>query len=683
MIPNQLKFFLDPTSCKQRDDPKEYFFSVVASSLLKETKYYETSDGSRDKLIATMNTIANIDPEFILQVAYYVRNQMYIRSISNFILAFSTLHPKTKPFCSTYMCPTMLIPGDLIEVCQFVQVISKYIRKQLQFPKILQKQIQKKLTQFNVYQLGKQCSDGSRKKNIKKYQEILKPDLKDKRREKRLLKLKLIRDQIESQGPDVKTQFEIKAIQKTNRSKKNKGRHMRNPHINQVQEKLNVFDTNFLNLKDIVTFSHVKEPRSLVMSILGVKYPKTLEEFEKEFKEEKKLQFEPERAGKRMSIPIPVTWDRELSKGLNSKRQIWEDLIQKNQVPYLALLRNLRNILKSGVSDEAHLKVVEKLSNLKQVENSKVFPLQFFTALNEIDKLKVNKQSIQKEVKQQREKKERAKEQVKPKKEKKEVQIEEEVDVPPKVIQSYKDAIEKAMKIAVDKNLETISGVTYVFVDVSGSMRSPISGGKKYGSVNQCQDCAFVLAHLIRIKCEKCEFYLFAAPKNNVPYTKVTFENDTLLEGIQRCQQKSGELCGSHEMIGQTINDVLLVPKVRADNVVILSDMMVTQGFSETELSMEKVFKDYLQKVNPEAKFFFMDISGYGQQVSFGDDLKSKNCFLINGMSDNVLKYISYAGKINQLEDVVAFSQELKAKQQVQELKNNAQIAKPQQIETE
>lgn len=66
MIPNQFNFLLDKTCCKQRDDPKEYFFSIVASSLLKETKYYETSNESRDKLIATMNIIADIDPEFIL-----------------------------------------------------------------------------------------------------------------------------------------------------------------------------------------------------------------------------------------------------------------------------------------------------------------------------------------------------------------------------------------------------------------------------------------------------------------------------------------------------------------------------------------------------------------------------------------------------------------------------------------
>ena len=59
-----------------------------------------------------------------------------------------------------------------------------------------------------------------------------------------------------------------------------------------------------------------------------------------------------------MKIPIPVTWDRELSKGKESKKQIWEQLIQNNQVPYLALLRNLRNILQANLSDDAHFKVL-------------------------------------------------------------------------------------------------------------------------------------------------------------------------------------------------------------------------------------------------------------------------------------------------------------------------------------
>lgn len=85
----------------------------------------------------------------------------------------------------------------------------------------------------------------------------------------------------------------------------------------------------------------------------------------------------------------------------------------------------------------------------------------------------------------------------------------------------YSAAIERAIKISVDKNLDTIPGVTYILIDVSGSMSCPISGGKKYGSVNKCMDCAFVLGHMIRIKCEASKFYLFAAPNKTLPYTEV------------------------------------------------------------------------------------------------------------------------------------------------------------------
>lgn len=114
-----------------------------------------------------------------------------------------------------------------------------------------------------------------------------------------------------------------------------------------------------MNLKDIIQMSHISEPKKMVMAVLGYKYPKTEQEYKAIFNNDP--QFEADRAGKRMQIPIPVTWDRELSKG--NGNAIWEQLIQKNQVPYLALLRNLRNILKAKVSDDAHQKVIDKLSH--------------------------------------------------------------------------------------------------------------------------------------------------------------------------------------------------------------------------------------------------------------------------------------------------------------------------------
>jgi telomerase protein component 1 len=79
--------------------------------------------------------------------------------------------------------------------------------------------------------------------------------------------------------------------------------------------------------------------------------------------------------------------------------------------------------------------------------------------------------------------------------------IEEEFRLDPSIGENFKKAIEKAIQIAVDKNLDSIRGVTYVFCDVSGSMGAQISGGKKYGSIRTCMDCGFILGLMIKSKC--------------------------------------------------------------------------------------------------------------------------------------------------------------------------------------
>lgn len=73
-----------------------------------------------------METLCTKDPEFLLQTAYYVRNKMYIRSTPNFIIAFSILNASTKPFLKKYFNKTVLIPGDLIEVCKYVTLLQYY-----------------------------------------------------------------------------------------------------------------------------------------------------------------------------------------------------------------------------------------------------------------------------------------------------------------------------------------------------------------------------------------------------------------------------------------------------------------------------------------------------------------------------------------------------------------------------
>jgi hypothetical protein len=92
----------------------------------------------------------------------------------------------------------------------------------------------------------------------------------------------------------------------------------------------------------------------------------------------------------------------------------------------------------------------------------------------------------------------------------------------------------------------------------------------------------------------------------------VDVDTGSILESFKRCQEVAEEIGGGTEM-GQALNDVLLKPRNYADNIIILSDMMIHNGFcGDGGLEFDKVIKQYLAVVNPNARFFFMNIEGYG-----------------------------------------------------------------------
>lgn len=78
-------------------------------------------------------------------------------------------------------------------------------------------------------------------------------------------------------------------------------------------------------------------------------------------------------AKKRMKIQTPVTWETEISSKGN-KPEVWTELIMSNKLPYMAMMRNLRNILKSGVSDVVHHKIMDKICDPVSVAHAKMFP---------------------------------------------------------------------------------------------------------------------------------------------------------------------------------------------------------------------------------------------------------------------------------------------------------------------
>lgn len=116
------------------------------------------------------------------------------------------------------------------------------------------------------------------------------------------------------------------------------------------------------------------------------------------------------------------TWENELSAGTG--KEGLEKLIFENKMGYMAMLRNLNNFIKYGVSEDAIDKVVAKLTNPEEVAKSKQLPFRYFTAYTNVSG---NRKLV--------------------------------------------DAVAQAMELAV-ANVPELDGKMLIALDVSGSMRS-------------------------------------------------------------------------------------------------------------------------------------------------------------------------------------------------------------------
>ena len=157
-------------------------------------------------------------------------------------------------------------------------------------------------------------------------------------------------------------------------------------------------------------------------------------------------------------LKTPYTWEAELSTKGNTK-EVWEGLIESGKVGYMALLRNLRNII--NAAPENIEQVYETLSNPEQVRRSRQFPFRFLSAYKELQKV---------------------------------------AGATSKVF----DALETAIDVSVE-NIPHIPGKTAIVVDVSGSMKSAVSGKSKMTCAETGLTLGVIAAHI----CEESLFLTF------------------------------------------------------------------------------------------------------------------------------------------------------------------------------
>ncbi|ACU02311.1 TROVE domain-containing protein [Pedobacter heparinus] len=315
-------------------------------------------------------------------------------------------------------------------------------------------------------------------------------------------------------------------------------------------------------------------------------------------------------------LQTPYTWETELSAlgqmNFDSEeakamafRTKWEELIDSGKLGYMALLRNLHNIQKAGISYEHFEKVCARLSDAAEVARAKQFPFRYLAAYRElIDPSATG--PVQGLVKK----------------------------LAALVQGSNKgytgdllDALEKAVQASA-ANIKGFDHETSALIacDVSGSMQTPVSAKSKL----LLYDVGLMLAMLLHSRCKNVEVGMFGDT-----WKTITVPRSNILGNVQEFYRREGEV--GYATNGYLVIKDILSRRVRMDKVMLFTDGQLWDS-SASGSQIQALWLRYKAEVSPAAKLYLFDLQGYGQAPL---QVLRNDVYLIAGWSDKVFEVLA------------------------------------------
>ena len=296
-----------------------------------------------------------------------------------------------------------------------------------------------------------------------------------------------------------------------------------------------------------------------------------------------------------------MTWENMLSNFGNTK-ETWEKILDSGGPPYMALIRNLRNILAAGVSPEAINGICSRIQS--GAVGSKLLPFRFYSAIREINPTN-------------------------------------DLGLPSGPGTQTRAALFAAME-SVARSMPKLPGNTLVCVDCSGSMGQRVSEK----STVSLFEAAAVLAALTSIASDTAGLVLFASK-----YAPVA----TLGRGIEPVLSDMLSVggVGSATTAQFDIMRNLIDHKVWYDRIAWFSDFCMYQGDQWTShRSLGIMVEEYRQKVNPNVVIYSCNFAGYGQTSVSTIDPKTVS---LGGFSERLLDYFAeFEGRGTAVPDIKA-----------------------------
>jgi len=496
-------------------DAKHTLASTAACCLVNERAFYEDSTSKIDELVRVVGTQ---DPEWLIKLAIYTRNELHLRSMPTRIAAIAATMPECRKYLARGASRILTRPDDLLEFAAMLKDNRYGLSERL--PSVAKKIIAERLneldeiraikyrrgTSFGIKHLIKMCHPVpfDRRQSLL-FSYLIDPSAWKKlsEDERRLL-------------PKISAYETLKRLQKNHYQR---ARHIVREH----------------NL-----------PWELVVPLLG------------------------------------------------SDRETWKTIAPV--MPIMALVRNLRNLVKSGALRSAAVRsaVIEKLSNPDAIRNSKMLPFRWLSARNTLKELM------------------------------------KEPDYWPDARTAIKldEALNRAIEVSADL-LPRWPGRTAIACDLSGSMtEQPIS---RYSSIYPI-DIACILGAVAHRLCEDSVVYAFGSEIARVSLDP----GHGILANAERIKKTEvGELTYGYKVIADMVKRREVVNRI-----VFLTDMELysESPVPEDSQDIRAWLVRYRREINPNVELYFVNLAAYGHFVT---PQREPKVTYISGWSEGTLKYVA------------------------------------------
>lgn len=304
---------------------------------------------------------------------------------------------------------------------------------------------------------------------------------------------------------------------------------------------------------------------------------------------------------KARTLEAPDTWEVKISTSEN-KDQEWRRLIQEGKLGYLALIRNLNNILealdpnKTGRFDDTIITnyLIPQITNVDKIHKSMVFPYQIYTAYCNLN------------------------------------------------IRNFivMDALEKAFRVSCD-NMPKFAGKTAIVLDVSGSMDSRISP-KSVISLKEVGACYGIAIWLNNPDVDIVKFGDYAKSVKLNP-----------LDNAFSCIEKlvANEGCGYGTDVAPAYENFL--NHNFYDRIFLISDMQIMTNYSGWYTysdSGKTCFNKYCAKYGNHTHMYSFDLASYHTQTDNPDNPK---VHLMTSLTDKVISMVPYVENGEKLFDLI------------------------------